>query len=159
MIPLSWPFAVWELDLVGKLPRVVGGYEYLIVAIDKFTKWVEVESIRAMTAQAAIRFVKGIMSRFGVPNRIITDLGSQFTSGAFRIYCEAMGTKICYASVAHPRSNGLVERANSEVLRGLKTKTFDRFKDGGRKWIYELPTVLCSCAPRQAVRPARHHFP
>ena len=44
-IPLSWPFTVWGLDVVGNFPRVVGGYQYLIVAIDKFTKWVEVEPI------------------------------------------------------------------------------------------------------------------
>ena len=77
-------------------------------------------------------------------NRIITDLGSQFTSGSFQAYCSEMGTKICYASVAHPRSNGQVERANGEVLRGLKMKTFDRFKSGGTGWINELPSVLWS---------------
>ena len=40
-IPISWPFAVWGLDIVGKIPKSVGGHEYLFVAIDKFTKWVE----------------------------------------------------------------------------------------------------------------------
>ena len=41
-IPISWPFAVWALDIVGKIPNSVGGHDYLFVAIDKFTKWVEV---------------------------------------------------------------------------------------------------------------------
>ena len=109
-IPLSWSFAVWGLDIIGELPRAVGGYRYLIVLIDKFTKWVEVEPVRAITAQAAIKAVQGVVARFGVPNRIITNLGSQFTSGPFQAYCSEMGTKICYASVAHPRSNGQVER-------------------------------------------------
>jgi hypothetical protein len=122
----------------------VGGYKYLIVLIDKFTKWIEVEPVRSITALAAIKAVRGIVSRFGVPNRIITDLGTQFTSGAFRAYCAEVGTKVCYASVAHPRSNGQVERANAEVLRGLKTKTFDRFKAGGTGWIDQVPTVLWS---------------
>ena len=110
----------------------MGGYQYLFVAVDKFTKWVEVEPVRTITAQAAIKFIKGVVCRFGVPNRIIMDLGSQFTSGTFQAYCGDMGTKICYASVVHPRSNGQVERANAEVLRGLKTKTFDRFKGSGK---------------------------
>jgi hypothetical protein len=61
----------------------VGGYEYLLVAIDKFTKWVAVEPVRALIAQAAIKFIRGIVCRFGVPNRIITDLGSQFTTQEF----------------------------------------------------------------------------
>nr|XP_051197423.1 uncharacterized protein LOC127310828 [Lolium perenne] len=115
-----------------------------MVTIDKFTKWVEVEPVRAITAQAAVKFIKGIVCCFGVPNSIITDLGSQFTSGLFMAYCSNLGTKICYASVAHPRSNGQVEWVNAEVLRGLKTKTFDRFKGSGKNWIEELPTVLWS---------------
>jgi hypothetical protein len=61
----------------------VGGYEYLLVAIDKFTKWVAVEPVRALTAQAAIKFIRGIVCRFSVPNRIITNLGSQFTTHEF----------------------------------------------------------------------------
>ena len=84
----------------------MGGYKYLIVLIDKFTKWIEVEPVWSITALAAIKAVKGIVSRFGVRNRIITVLGTQFTSGAFRAYCAEVGTKVCYASVAHPRSNG-----------------------------------------------------
>ena len=86
-IPLSWPFAIWGLDIVGEFPRAVGEYKYLIVLIDKFIKWVEVEPVRAITAQAAIKAVQGVVARFGVPNRIITDLGSQFTSGSFQAYC------------------------------------------------------------------------
>jgi hypothetical protein len=39
MIPPSWPIAVCELDILGPFPRAVGGYRYLYVAIDKFTKW------------------------------------------------------------------------------------------------------------------------
>ena len=101
-----------------RIPPGGGGYKYLIVLVDKFTKWIEVEPVRSITTLAAIKAVRGIVSRFGVPNRIITDLGTQFTSGVFRAYCAEVGKRICYASVAHPRSNGQVERANAEVLRG-----------------------------------------
>jgi hypothetical protein len=74
-IPLSWPFAVYGLDSVGHFPRAVGGYEYLLVVVDKFTKWVEVEPVRAVMAQATVKFIRGIVSRFGVPNRIIANMG------------------------------------------------------------------------------------
>src|SRR6266536_3249122 len=94
------------------------------VAIDKFTKWVEVEAIRTISANSAAKFIKGLMSHFGVPYRIITDNGSQFISNLFKTYCANLGTQICYASVAHPRSNGQAGRANAEVLRGLKMRTF-----------------------------------
>ena len=83
-IPLSWSFAVWGLDILGPFPRVPRGYCYLYVAIDKFTKWAEVEAVRTIPARSAVKFIKGLVSRFGVPNRIITDNGSQFTSNLFK---------------------------------------------------------------------------
>ena len=85
------------------------------------------------------------MSRFGVPNHIITDNSSQFTSNLFKTYCANLGTQICYASVAHPGSNGQAERANTEVLRGLKTRTFKKKLEAyGRGWHDELQSVLWS---------------
>ena len=59
-------------------------------------------------------------------------------------YIQDLGSKVCFASVAHQRSNGQAERANAEVLRGLRTKTFDRLHKSGRRWIDELPAVLWS---------------
>src|SRR6266542_4576164 len=83
-------------------PKAVGGYEFLFLAIDKFTKWPEAEPVRKITVTAAVKFIRGIFVRFSVANRIITDNGTQFTSAAFVEFCEEMGTKICYASPAHP---------------------------------------------------------
>src|SRR5664279_5071375 len=100
--------------------------------------------MRTITAQAAVKFIRGLVCHFGVPNRIITDNDTQFTSGAFLSYYEGMGIKVCFASVAHPRSNGQVERANAEVLRGLKAKTFDRLETCGKNLIEQLPSVLWS---------------
>ncbi len=82
------------------------------------------------------------MVRFGVPNRIITDNGTQFTGSEFKDWCEELGIKICYASVAHPQSNGQVERANGMVLQGIKSRVFDRLKPYAGKWARELPSVL-----------------
>ena len=67
---------VWGLDILGLFPKAVGGYEFLFVAIDKFTKWSEVEPVRKIIAAAAMKFVRGIFVRFGVANRIITDNGT-----------------------------------------------------------------------------------
>ena len=82
------------------------------------------------------------MVRFGDPNRIITDNGTQFTGSEFKDWCEELGIKICYASVAHPQSNGQVERANGMVLQGIKTRVFDRLKPYVGKWVRELLSVL-----------------
>ena len=60
---------------MGPFPRAVGGFENLYVAIDKFTEWPEVEAVRKVTAQSAVKFSKGLVCRFGVPNRGITNNG------------------------------------------------------------------------------------
>jgi transposase InsO family protein len=104
--PTTWPFVVWGLDILSPFPQAQGGYRYLYVAIDKFTKWVEVETVCTIPARSAVKFICGLVCRFGVPNRIIIDNDSQFTSGLFREYCASANIKICFASVAYPRSNG-----------------------------------------------------
>jgi hypothetical protein len=131
MIPPSWPFAIWGVDILGPFPRAVGGYRYLYVAIDKFTKWPEATPVVNITQGAAVAFLKSIVCRFGVPNRIIMDNRTQFTSRIFQEYYEGIGTQLCFASVAHPRSNGQAERANVEILKGLKTRTYDYLKKHG----------------------------
>ena len=89
----------------------------MFVAIDKFTKWPEVSVVRKVTAQSAIKFLKDLVCHFGVPARIITDNGTQFTSRAFMQYVDALGCNTSFAYVAHPRRNRQAERANAEVLR------------------------------------------
>jgi transposase InsO family protein len=78
--------------------------------------------------QSAVKFIKSIVCMFGVLNSIITDNGSQFTNIVFQEYCKDLGIQICYASIAHLESNGHVKRANAEILRGLKTRTYDYLK-------------------------------
>ena len=81
--------------------------------------------MRKVTTRSALKFFKGLVCRFRVPNRVITDNGMQFTSHTFMQYIQDLDGKVYFGSVAHPRSNGRDERANAEVLRGLKTRTFD----------------------------------
>ena len=78
-IPITWPFAVWGLNLVGPLKKVPGGYTHLLVTIDKFTKLIEAQPISAIKSKQAVLFFLDIIHRFGVPNSIIMDNGMQFT--------------------------------------------------------------------------------
>jgi transposase InsO family protein len=82
------------------------------------------------------------MYRFGVPNNIITDNGTQFTTREFKDFCVDSGIKINYASVSHPQSNGQVERSNDMILQGLNPRILDRLKPYAGKWLKELPSVL-----------------
>jgi transposase InsO family protein len=91
-----------------------------------------------------VTFFTDIIYRFGVPNSIITDNGSQFTGKMFLEFCDKFHIRIDWAAVAHPQTNGQVERANNMILQGLKLRIFDRLNKSGRKWLQELPTVMWS---------------
>jgi transposase InsO family protein len=127
---------------------------HLYVTIDKFTKWPEATPIVKINKQSAVKFIKSIVCRFGVPNRIITNNGSQFTCGTFQGYYEDLGIQICHAFVADLESNGEVERANAEILKGLKSRTYDGLKKHGKKWIDELSSTLWGnqTSPSRATR-------
>jgi transposase InsO family protein len=124
-IPVTWPFAVWGLDIVGPLRKAPGGYTHLLVAIDKFSKWVEVRPITNLRAEQAVTFFTDIVYRFGVPNSIITDNGSQFTGRKFLEFCDKFHIRVDWAAVAHPQTNDQVERTNGMILQGLKPRIFD----------------------------------
>jgi len=130
------------VDILGPFPRAAGRYRFLYVAIDKFTKWPEVTPVVNITKGIVVAFLKSIVCWFGIPSSIIADNGTQFKSRVFQEYCEDIGIQLCFASVAHPRSNGQVERANAEILKGLKTRTYDCLKKHGAKCVYQLPSVL-----------------
>jgi hypothetical protein len=86
MIPPSWSFAVWGLNILGPFPRAVGGFRYLYIVVDKFTKWPKATPVVKINKQSTVKFIKSI--RFGVLNKIITDNRSQFTNRVFQEYCE-----------------------------------------------------------------------
>jgi ribonuclease HI len=87
-IPITWPYAVWGLDLVGPLQKAPGGFSHLLVTIDKFSKWIEVRPLTSIRSEQAVAFFTNVIHRFGVPNSIITDSGTQFTGKKFLDFCD-----------------------------------------------------------------------
>jgi transposase InsO family protein len=135
---------VWGLDIVRPLRKAPRGFTHLLVAIDKFSMWVEVRPITNLRAEQAVTFFTDIVHRFGVPNSIITDNGSQFMGRIFLEFCDKFHIRVDWAAVAHPQTNGQVERANGMILQGLKPRIFDQLNKSGRKWLQELPAVVWS---------------
>ena len=78
-IPASWPFSCWGLDMIGPFKPAPGGFRYVYVAINKFSKWIEYKPLISATAKKAVELFEEIIHRFGLPNSIITDLGTTFT--------------------------------------------------------------------------------
>jgi hypothetical protein len=91
-----------------------------------------------------VTFFTDIVHRFGVPNSIITDNGSQFMGRKFLEFCDKFHIRVDWAAMAHPQTNGQVERANGMILQGLKPRIFDQLNKFGRKWLQELPAVVWS---------------
>jgi hypothetical protein len=88
------------------------GFNRVLVAIDKFTKWIEVKPVTRPKADRVLDFLDELVHRYGLPHCIITDLGSNFNNHQFWEYCENSGIDVRYVSVAHPRANRQVEHAN-----------------------------------------------
>jgi hypothetical protein len=128
--------------MIGPLPTAPGGFNRVLVAINKFTKWIEVKPVTYPKTDRVLGFLDELVHRYGLPHRIITNLGSNFNNHQFWEYCENNGINIRYVSVAHPRANGQVERANGMVLDALKKRLHNTANTKGDKWIKELPNAL-----------------
>jgi ribonuclease HI/transposase InsO family protein len=142
LITPTWPLQRWGMDIVGPLPTAQGNFKFVVVAVEFFTKWIEVRPLTTITS-ATIRkfFWWQIICRFGVPRELAIDNGKQFDCQDFREYCRSIGTKLCFASVYHPQSNGAVERANGQIFSAIKKCLFEQKKG---KWVDELLRAIWS---------------
>jgi ribonuclease HI len=134
-IPPTWPFACWGLNMIGPLPIAPGGFNRVLVAIDKFTKWIEAKLVTCPKADRVLDFLDELVHRYRLPHCIIIDLGSNFNNHQFWEYCEISGIDVWYVSVAHPCTNRQVKRANGMVLDALKKRLHDADNTKGGKWI------------------------
>jgi transposase InsO family protein len=101
-INVSWHFAVWGIDIVGVLPRAPGGFRYLFVEVDTFTKWMEVMPGVNITQDAEVKFLQSIIYRFDVPRRVLTDNRTQFKGAKFARCCVEFGIQHQPSSMVHP---------------------------------------------------------
>ena len=110
-----------------------------MVAIDYFTKWAEAEALANIRDTDVKKLVwKNIVTRFRVPNSLVSNNGLQFDSKTFRAFCSDLGIKNKYSTPAYPQSNGQAEAVNKTILNGLRRRL-----DGAKgRWVEELPNVL-----------------
>ncbi|KAJ0468174.1 putative nucleotidyltransferase, Ribonuclease H [Helianthus annuus] len=141
MIPVTaaWPFQKWGVDIVGPFPRSSGSAQYLLVAVDYFTKWVEARPFTTISGYNVTRFFwEQIVCRFGLPLYIISDNAKQFAENPFKRWCERLKINQVFSSIAHPQGNGQVEQINRRIVDGIKR----RLGQEGKGWADELPNVL-----------------
>ncbi|XP_052566093.1 uncharacterized protein K02A2.6-like [Culex pipiens pallens] len=116
----SWPLPdrPWQrvhIDYAGP----VDGYYYFVI-VDAYSKWPEIFRTRAITATATLDMLRETCSRYGNPDVLVSDNGTQFTSGQFEEFCRANGVTHLRTAPYHPQSNGQAERFVDSLKRGLK---------------------------------------
>ena len=88
--------------MVGPFKRSKDKKTHLLVAVDKFMKWVEAEPVSKCDAAAAVQFMKNVIFCFGFPHNIITDNGTNLSKGAMEEFCQREHIRLDVSSVAHP---------------------------------------------------------
>src|SRR4051812_6763367 len=104
------------MDMVGPFKRSKNKKTHLLVAVDKFTKWVEAEPVIKCNSQTKLKFLKKTIFWVGYPHNIITDNGSKLSEGVMEQFCQQEHIRLDLSSVAHPQLNGQDEREIQELL-------------------------------------------
>lgn len=123
------------MDIVGPLP-ISDGYRYCFTLIDRFSRWAEaipLKNVEAITIYRA--FIYGWISRYGTPETLTTNQGSQFELQIFSSLLKLSGCHRIRTTAYHPASNGMVERWHRTLMAAIKCHT-------GQQWTNVLSTVL-----------------
>ena len=125
------------MDFIGGLPRTQSGYDSIWVIVDRLTKvahFIPVKETYSGARLAELYFSR-IVCLHGVPKKIVSDRGTQFTSRFWRKLHESMETRLNFSSAYHPQTDGQTERTNQileDMLRACALKS-------GQSWDKNLP--------------------
>lgn len=132
-LPIN-PWADVAIDYLGPLPEG----DYILVIVDYFSRYMEVETTKIITADKTILLLRKIYNRLGYPYSITVDNGPQFgRSTEFKKFCKDNNIKLFTTTPYWPQQNGEVERQNRSLLKRLKIS-----KALGKDWKLELQNYL-----------------
>ena len=134
------PFRHLVLDYVDMIKKV-NGKRYMLVVIDRFSRWVEAVPSKDQSAATVIKFLtREVMPRFGIPTEISSDNGSAFIQKTVKQVIQQLHVKQRLGCVYHPQSQGMVERVNGTI----KTKINKICASAKLNWVDALPLALMS---------------
>lgn len=110
------PWIDLAMDFLGPMPSG----EYLLVVIDYYSRYIEIEIMNRITAQETIKRLRRIFRTWGPPRTITLDNAKQFVSTEFKEYCSINGIHLNHTSPYWPQANGEVERQNRSLLKRMK---------------------------------------
>lgn len=135
---ISTPFQHIAMDIVGPLVQSRRGHQYILVVCDYATRFPKAFHLSTVTAPAALRCLVQLFSRVGVPDEIVADQGTNFTSRLLRLFHQHLGITLIKTSLYQPQTYGLVERFNQTLKRMLQKFVADT----GQDWDKLLPFLL-----------------
>ena len=109
----------------------------LLVLIDAYSKWIDVEVMQSITAAKTIERLRTNFAVHGLPRKIVTDNGPTFTSQDFKIFTERNSIKHITRAPYHPSSNGLAERAVRIVKQPLKSGEGNSIQEKLSKFLFK----------------------
>ena len=118
--PWEWPNRPWTRIHVDYAGPFMG--KMFLVLIDAHSKWMEVQPVCSATSSNTISALRTIFATFGLPEILVSDNGSVFTSEEFRVFIKRNGIRHLTSAPYHPATNGLAERAVQIFKRALKKK-------------------------------------
>jgi transposase InsO family protein len=133
------PFSRISLDSIGPLPESKEGYKFILVVIDCFTRIIELYPCKSTEAEEAAHHLVDYISRYGIPDQILSDRGSQFINSIYATLIERMGTEHIQSLANSKQETAIVERANKEVLRFLIPMVYN--SKNVEDWVSYLPLV------------------
>ena len=119
-------FQLWGLDFIGKFSdNSSNGYSWVLTATDYFTKWVEAIPTKSATEKVVMDFLEDkIITRFGVPSKIVTDNAKAFCSAEVSSFCFKYGIILSHSSDYYPQGNGQAESSNKNLMTIVKKMHF-----------------------------------
>jgi transposase InsO family protein len=135
----SAPMEQVAVDTIGPFPMDSLGFQYVIVIIDTFTRYVELYKAKDTTALSAATALLEHFGRYGLPQRVLTDQGTQYCNSLITEFTELSGVQQLVSTPYNHSENGVVERANKEVNRHLRSILLDRRIE--MEWSQVLPLV------------------
>ena len=120
-LPSGAPWDTLAIDFLGPLPVTERGNQYIMVATDHFTKYVEVIAVPTLSANdCALKIANEFIARWGAPLSIHTDMGSTFESAIFQALCKLFEIRKTRTTPRNPKGNGQTERFNRTLVKMIK---------------------------------------
>jgi transposase InsO family protein len=122
------------MDFIVRLPRTRASYDFIWVVVDRLTKSAHFIPVKTSYNSVVLAelYISWIVCLHGVPKKIVSDRGTQFTSHFWQQLHEALGTHLNFSSAFHPQTDSQTERTN-QILEDMLTACALQDKSGRDK--------------------------